>query len=273
MPEFEFAVVGDNCIDRFFPPVDDCLVGGNAVNVAVQFAMLGRRVCYFGAVGDDKAGQAVRFALEQKGVAIDGLRTDPTRPTAYTNIEISADGERDFVFEEFGACAEYRPSSGDVEVLRTIRHVHIGWLDDNGALKLALQGSGGTVSQDLSVNNTPKNLSPDGLDIAFLSSSPENVKCEIRELLAKGVKIAVAMMGVSGSIASDGRQRVTTSAPLITPEDTTGAGDALIAGFLDAYKDGKTIAACLNRGTERAGLACMHRGGFPQPHLKGFREF
>ena len=43
MPNFEFAAVGDNCVDRFLPPADECLVGGNAVNVAVQLAMLGRK--------------------------------------------------------------------------------------------------------------------------------------------------------------------------------------------------------------------------------------
>lgn len=269
MPELEFAAVGDNCIDRFLPPAGDCLVGGNAVNVAVQLAMLGRRAGYFGAVGNDEAGRAVRHALEENAVAIGGLRTDPGLPTAYTDIAISPDGERDFVFEEFGACAEYRPSAADIAALRMIRHVHIGWLNDNGALKLALHGSGATVSQDLSVNNTPENLSPHGLDIAFFSADPERVEMAVRSLLAKGAKIAVAMMGASGSLASDGRQTVAASAPLLTPEDTTGAGDAFIAGFLDAFIGGKAIGSCLDRGTERAGAACMHRGGFPQPHLKG----
>ena len=44
MLERDIAAIGDNCIDRFLPPVDDCLVGGNAVNVAVQLALLKERV-------------------------------------------------------------------------------------------------------------------------------------------------------------------------------------------------------------------------------------
>ena len=38
------ATVGDNCIDRYLPPIDRALVGGNAVNVANQRAVDGRQI-------------------------------------------------------------------------------------------------------------------------------------------------------------------------------------------------------------------------------------
>ena len=58
-----FAVVGDNCLDVFLPPAAGSLVGGNAVNVAVQLRSCGRRSHYFGAVGEDAAGAAIARAL------------------------------------------------------------------------------------------------------------------------------------------------------------------------------------------------------------------
>jgi fructoselysine 6-kinase len=269
---FEFATVGDNCIDRFLPPVDDCLVGGNAVNVAVQLALLGRRVGYFGAVGADAAGQAVIQSLRERNVDVSALGIVPGQRTAYTDIEMSEDGDRTFVFEDFGACAGYRPSAADILTLRGMRHIHIGWLNDGGALKAALGGLAGTLSQDLTVNNSPENLSPSGLDIGFRSAEPAAAASEAHRLLGEGARVAVITMGAAGSLASDGRITVTAPAPLITPEDTTGAGDAFIAGFIDAFADGASLAACLSRGTERAGLACLHRGGFAQPPLKGIME-
>ena len=45
-----FAAIGDNCIDRYLP-LNQAAVGGNAVNVAVQLALLGQDCGYFGAVG------------------------------------------------------------------------------------------------------------------------------------------------------------------------------------------------------------------------------
>ncbi len=269
MQSIEFAAVGDNCIDRFLPPVNDCLVGGNAVNVAVQLALLGRRVGYFGAVGDDPAGDAVRVALIANAVSVEHLQVIAGERTAYTDIEVSEDGERSFVFEEFGTSALYRPASADVPVIASARHVHIGWLNDGGDLKRRLAGKGPTLSQDLTVNAAPENLSPEGLDIAFCSAEPEQAARVAEGLLARGARLAVVTLGAAGSLATDGRLSATASAPLIVPEDTTGAGDAFIAGFLDAYAKGQAIEACLREGTERAARACMHRGGFPQKPLKG----
>ncbi len=58
MSRLRFAVVGDNCVDRFKSPVNQSLIGGNAVNVAVQLAALGHEAFYFGAVGADAMGDA-----------------------------------------------------------------------------------------------------------------------------------------------------------------------------------------------------------------------
>ena len=272
MPGQEIACIGDNCIDRFLPPVDDCLVGGNAVNVAVQLALLERRLHYFGAVGDDAAGAAVSSALAAQGVGIERLRMMTGQRTAFTDIEISEDGERTFAFEEFGACATYVPSAGDLGRLRLMRHVHIGWLNGVGDVKRALAGSGVTLSQDLTVNNSPENLSPAGLDIAFCSAEPDEADAAAARLIAGGARLAVVTLGASGSMVSDGRTTFIAAAPPVTPEDTTGAGDAFIAGFIHAYLAGMTLEQALALGTGRAAVACLHRGGFPQTPLKGIIE-
>lgn len=120
------ATVGDNCIDRYLPPLGYCMVGGNAVNVAVQLAALGRAVQYFGAVGDDRAGLLVRKALSTRGVGVDHLLMATGMPTAHTDIATSANGERVFLAEEFGACSSYAVSCSDLRDLRHMRHVHIG---------------------------------------------------------------------------------------------------------------------------------------------------
>ena len=172
MPGIAFATVGDNCIDRYLPPVGDCLVGGNAVNVAVQLSLLGRRVAYFGAVGEDDAGAAVRGALAANKVDVAGLRRCGGEATARTDIETLPDGDRRFVFESFGACASYRVGPSDIAHLRQAAYVHVGWLRGAVVLRQALRMFGVVLSQDLSVNNAGSDLDPRGLDIAFSSTSP-----------------------------------------------------------------------------------------------------
>lgn len=263
-----FAAVGDNCIDRYLPPMGDCLVGGNAVNVAVQLARLGRGVSYFGAVGDDRAGDAVRAALLANGVGTAGLRLCPGEPTARTDIETLADGDRRFLFESFGACAGYRPGEEDLGRLRRMSHVHMGWLKGAVALRRALAGCGAVLSQDLSVNNTPEELDPAGLDIVFGSAEPQQALAESERLLARGARLAVVTMGAAGSMARDGARLVRADAAAATVIDTTGAGDAFIAGFLDAHAKRLTLQECLERGAVAGAAACRHRGGFPQAALQ-----
>jgi len=203
VPDITFAAVGDNCIDRFLPPVGDCLVGGNAVNVAVQLAGLGRRVGYFGAVGDDDAGTAVASALAARGVDTQGLRRVAGEATARTDIETLPDGDRRFVFESFGACLGYRPDAADIARLRRLRHVHLGWLREAPALRRSLVGSGVKVSQDLSVNNRAEDLDPAGLDVAFASAAPEAGEAESCRLLAAGARLAVVTLGAAGRLANE----------------------------------------------------------------------
>src|SRR5215217_5771294 len=105
MSRYRFAVVGDNCVDRFQPPVGQSLIGGNAINVAAQLAMLGHEVYYFGAVGRDADGARTRDLLAEKGVRVDHLQTLPGE-TAYTNIDITETGDRIFAHEDFGVCQD-----------------------------------------------------------------------------------------------------------------------------------------------------------------------
>ncbi len=270
MRETAFATVGDNCIDRYLPPVGDCLVGGNAVNVAVQLARLGCPVDYLGAVGEDFGGGAVRAALLANGVGTDRLRRMPGEATARTDIETLPDGDRRFVFESFGACAAYRPDAADLQFLARRRYVHIGWLRGAVALRQGLQAAEVVVSQDLTVNNEGSELDPAGLDIAFGSATPQEGEAESERFLARGARLAVITLGAAGSLANDGRQLLRIGAVPTMVEDTTGAGDAFVAGFLHAHAKGLNIKDCLLGGATLGAAACRHRGGFPQAPLQPF---
>lgn len=265
MGTLDFAVVGDNCIDRFMPPMGLSLIGGNAVNVGIQLSRLGHRVAYFGAVGDDRDGRRMIACFQTNGLStehvqvLDGI-------TAYTNIEVDETGDRIMAFEDFGVCKGYRPNSADIQELFKARHVHIGWLDDEGALRQALREAGVSVSQDISVNANPANLGVEGLDIAFASAGADRDRAQnlLDALLEGGAKLAVVTCGSLGSMASDGSLRAQTTVRPVEVVDTTGAGDSFIAGFLSARSAGKDLQACLEAGRDVAAETCRHVGGFPQ---------
>ncbi|WP_181706112.1 PfkB family carbohydrate kinase [Chthonobacter rhizosphaerae] len=256
---FDFATVGDNCVDRYLA-TGLSAIGGNALNVAVQLARLGRRVAYFGAVGDDAAGRRTVRVLAENGVIVDHVRV-LDGVTAYTEIGQTPDGDRIIGFEEFGVCRGYRPTNAQVALLEAARHVHIGWFDDGGALRRTLAAAGTSVSQDLAVNK-----GADGLAVAFDSAGEDADRAEalIRAALGEGARIAVVTRGADGSLASDGRTRAATGIKPVEVVDTTGAGDTFVAGFLAAHVDGLPLQACLEAGRDAAAGTCTHFGGFPQ---------
>lgn len=263
-----FATVGDNCIDHFLSD-GDALVGGNAVNVAVQLCLLGRDCAYFGAVGADAEGEAVRAALAERGVDTGGLRRVTGERTARTDIETLPDGDRRFVFESFGACSTYRPGSGDCRLLRSMSHIHIGWMCGAISFREAMRGSGVVLSQDLSVNGYPEDLDPHGLDIAFCSAPADGADSAAGRLLASGARLAVVTMGAAGALARTETERARVEAAAAeSVVDATGAGDAFIAGFLDAHAKGLNLKDCLEQGALRGAVACSYRGGFPQRPLQ-----
>jgi fructoselysine 6-kinase len=260
------ATVGDNCIDRYLPPIDRALVGGNAVNVAVNLSQAGHEVAYFGAVGDDADGKRVRDVLARLAVDVTSLRTIVPGRTSFTVIATSPDGDRHFVSEDFGVCRGYRPDEAEMARLTTMRHVHIGWLDDGGATKRALAQAGVSVSQDLSVNADMLNIMPDNLSIAFVSSDGDEAEARLlaERTLAGGAQLAVIMRGRNGSLAMAGNEVFRGTALAVAVSDTTGAGDSFIAGFLAAHLSDKSVAQCLASGHAAAADTCRIFGGFAQ---------
>ena len=262
------AAVGDNCIDHIVHARDGRevrLVGGNALNVAVQARRAGLGASYFGAVGADEDGARVRRALRREGVDDEGLVVRPG-VTSVTRIDVRPDGERIIAAEDFGVCRGYAPGPGDMAVLLRADHVHLGWIDDAGALRERLAAEGRSVSQDLSVNADPASLGVEGLAIAF-GSCPGPVglaEALARDWLARGARMAVVTRGAEGALVFAGQGRWEIAAEPVDPVDTTGAGDAFIAGFLAAWLHGAAPDAAGAAGARRARDACLHAGGFPQ---------
>ena len=258
---FDVATVGDNCIDRYLPPVGVSTVGGNALNVAVHLRRLGQSVGYFGRVGSDADGERILARLAENGVTTRHVRAGAAR-TAYTDIGTDPSGDRIMLFEEFGACRGYRPDAREVAALRSMRHVHIGWLDDRGALKQALTAAGVRVSQDLSVNAEADDITARSLAIAFASAGPsrEDARDLLGKMLMEGARTAVVTCGSAGSIASDGKTHAEADVVATDVLDTLGAGDTFIAGLLE----GKDLQASLESGARAAAVTCTHYGAFPQ---------
>lgn len=263
------AVVGDNCVDRISVVGDDSppaiLVGGNAVNVAIQLASAGQPVKYFGSVGDDPNGAKIIQALNEHDVSTEYCHV-VRGTTSVTDIQVDLTGNRHMVAEDFGVCETYRVPETELPIIKQCSHVHIGWLNDDNQLKDWLVQEGIPISRDISINADPVQLDVNGVSLAFASQEgARSVALErATELLSQGAARAIITRGADGSLCSDGNEVVEVDAMATSVVDTTGAGDSFIAGFIKSYVAGQSIEECLKMGRKLAATTCSHQGGFLQ---------
>ena len=83
---------GDPAFDQ---PVEDCF-GGAPANVACGLARLGRKVGLVSRLGDDSTGRCFQKLLEKRGVNLSGLQFDGVRPTRIVLVKRELNGERFF---------------------------------------------------------------------------------------------------------------------------------------------------------------------------------
>lgn len=170
--------VGDNCLDVYLSK-DRMAVGGNALNVAVQWMRAGLKTRYFGLVGPDPEGDVVRTALCRAGLDPDDCEVRPGS-TAVTLL-LERDGDRRFLLEDLGVGLGYVPEGARYAALRAADWVHLG-THSAPELVRALVRDGARFSVDVSTHHDLLDL--EGVPLVF-ASGPEDPSERVEPLLAR----------------------------------------------------------------------------------------
>ena len=209
--------------------------GGQAANVAAWCAELGARARFVGKTGADASGELVRERLAERGVEIAG-------PVGGRNGSIcslvSAEGERSMAADR-GSARDLAADELDPEWFRC-DHLHVSGyaLLVEPVRSAALQGvelaraHGVRVSVDLSSWSAIRDSGVDAFVAAVRSARPDVVFAnEDEEQLVGHVVNAtwIVKRGARGC-SFDGVER--DAIPVESVVDTTGAGDALAAGWI-----------------------------------------
>jgi fructoselysine 6-kinase len=262
-PGAPLATMGDCCID-VYATEGFCAVGGNALNVAVQWAFSGHPALYFGAVGGDDAGQAVQHALLDAGVGLDGLQVRDGN-TGVTQIELRDDGERVLAHEDFGVAADYAPTEADIARLEGARWLHAATLPDLRGVAAGAAARSVPVSYDFSTRHETEALGD--LEVAFFSwdGPPGDGAVDLaRAALAGGATTVVVTCGRHGSLAATRDEVHVASAVEAPVVDTCGAGDSFVAAFVLATLAGAPLPERMEAAAAAAAGTCGHLGAWPQ---------
>ena len=256
--------------------------GGSGANAAAWLASSGIETHFVGRVGDDPFGGYLAQELERVGVR-PHLARDPSVATGKVFVLVDGAGERTMITDR-GAGEALGPEDLP-ETLFGRGHLHLSGYTLSGgsrretaikALRLARQ-SGMTFSVDPSSVSLLQAVGPGrflastrGADLCFpnLEEGALLASIEDPERIAEGLLShysgVVLKLGPGGALyagADGGWERVPAAPARVV--DTTGAGDALCAGFLSAKLSGASPAEALRRGVGLATEAVARVGARP----------
>ncbi len=261
----KIACMGDNCVD-YYDAAKEMHFGGNPVNVAVYCVRLGQHSSYIGAVGDDRFGQGMRRAIQDKQVDVSHLHTF-AGSTALTHVSI-VNGDRVFGDYDEGVMEHFRLTDEDVDFIKEHELAVSGlWGHCEDRLR-ELRAAGIITAFDCS--DRPEDpiavRALPGVDIVFFSddsSSDEQLRERIRRIAALGTpRLVLATRGDKGSMAWDGDRFFEYGIVTCPVVDTMGAGDSFIAGFLCAWLDRLPVPDCMEAGARSSAVTLGYAGAW-----------
>jgi sugar/nucleoside kinase (ribokinase family) len=256
--------------------------GGSGANQAAWLGHLGAAVRFVARVGAaDVAAQSQ--ALRAFGVT-PHLAADPSLPTGRLVTLLDADGERSFLTDRAAntrLCAADLPEA----LLDGVRLLHISGysLFSDGpraavlAFATAARRRGIAVTLDAASAGFLREVGAArfldwvaGTEILFANADEAAALTGLADAAAQlaalsgHFSLVVLKQGAGGAVALQrGGAPVACPSPIVAAIDTTGAGDAFLAGFLFARLQGREVAGCLADAVALGARATTLLGGRP----------
>lgn len=247
--------------------------GGAPANVAAAVAKFGHDASMITKLGIDAFGDFLIEQLQQAGVKTDKILRTKEANTGLAFVSLKEDGERDFSF--------YRKPSADL--LFREEEINSDWFSEGGILhfcsvdlvespmKLAhkraieiMKENGGLISFDPNVR-LPLWDQPEDCRNAILEFLPyahlvkvsdeelefitgiSDIEEAIASLFAGDVQAVVFTKGAAGADLYLKDNKWKSSGYTVDVQDTTGAGDAFIGGFLFKLLEAKAAPDSLQK--------------------------
>ncbi|MGB6883819.1 MAG: carbohydrate kinase family protein [Candidatus Acidiferrum sp.] len=252
-------------------------LGSSSAIFAHNCALLGNRVGFHAAVGDDPLGELCLGRLMESGVDVSAVRKFPGKQTGISVI--LPQPEKRFILTYAGVMAELRLEDLDLKRILNASHLHLSSYFLQRALRprvpdLFRLAKEAGLSTSLDTNDDPD----DGWERDFLDVLAwvdvllpnEYEACRLARIddpmlaldfLAERVPLVVMKRGEKGALARRGAETFEASSLSVVAVDAIGAGDSFDAGFLHQFIRGAKIEECLRYGNLAGALSTTRSGG------------
>ncbi len=259
-------------IDRDLMEVDGILAkgytassGGDAVNAAVNMARLGIRTAVCASLGKDSAAQLVIHDLQKAGADTSWLTQNEQVNTAAPVLLIDPEGERHIIRVPDNGNHFFTDEMVPDALMEQSSHLHLASanvlkrLDGEplGRLFKRAKEHGLTTSLDASYDrdgNWMKNIETalhycdifiPSMQEASIYAGSQDIDQITAFFSAYPLQVFGIKLGEKGVYLTDFRHPVRLDTMYhAKPVDTTGAGDAFLAGFVSAWVRGYDMRSC-----------------------------
>jgi ribokinase len=249
--------------------------GGKGANQAVAAARLGRSVAMIGRVGDDAAAEVLRSALEADGVDTTRLLATPGVPSGVALIAVQGDGDNAIVVSPG---ANGRVTADDVEGSDAVRTAVVVLAQAEVPLEAVVEAA--RLAEGIVVWNpapAPAEgvplellesvdvLVPNQTELGLLVGYDGNVDRDIAVELARRLPCAavVVTLGSDGALVVSGPDVVHVPAPVVTPVDTTAAGDSFCGALADRLVGGDDLVTAARWAVQVGAATTLVAGAQP----------
>jgi len=236
------------------------MAGGAPANVAATITRLGGEAALLGQVGQDSFGDFLIETLAQYQVDMSMVIRDDRTPTTMAFVSLTADGERDFQFNQ-GADKNVMMKDIPFERIKKTNVLHFGSATDllpaTDTRKTYLSLMEMANDENILVSFDPnfrhdlwknENIA-DFIEMTnqllaytdFTKLSLEEMKLltyetditkGVKMLHSFGAKVVAVTMGKNGTVISDGVHQELIPSQYVKTIDSTGAGDAFVGAVL-----------------------------------------
>ncbi len=266
--------------------------GGDTLNTAIHLARSGLNTAYLTALGDDHFSIDLRNKWAAEGLDCSLVLTDPDRGPGLYAISNDANGERSFTYwRDNSAAKKMFSAKGIAKATETAVQadalvyslITLAILPEDARTKLyslcaQLRKNGGKVAFDgnyrarLWANKAEAAAARDNA-IAAADIGLPTLEDEVQisgetsaDVVARhwqnlGCKEVIVKLGAQGCRLPDGT--IIPPPEILSPVDTSGAGDAFNGGYLAARFQGATIVEAAMAGHQLAGWVVMRQGAIP----------
>jgi fructokinase len=273
-------------------------LGGAPANAAVHAHRLGAAGAVASAVGRDEAGEAILGNLSGQGIDVSCIQRLAGRPTGAVLVRLDDRGVPSFICAEDAAFDHLEMTAGLEGLARAADAVVAGTLaqrhPDSRKTIRAFLASAGKALKAVDVNfrgwsDETFAIVRDTLELADVVKMNESELDQLRRAFGRNgehdfqfmdwligeyrLKMAAVSLGPDGCRCTDGECRVSIPGIPVQAADTTGCGDAFVAGLILRTLEGAGIEEAARFANALGAFIATRKGAAPEytlPELEAF---